>query len=72
MNAPERKVCNPHPVFLKLTSLGSITHFVHKYNIGHKTIEEIVTKNLSECSIKQKKLLIHLFIFPTPNPMQAS
>lgn len=53
MIAPERKVCRPHSDFSKLTNLGSIIYLVHKYNIGHKTREEMLTKNVGECLTEQ-------------------
>lgn len=32
---------------------GSIIHLVHKYNIGHRTKGEMLTKNVNECLTEQ-------------------
>lgn len=65
MIAPEGKVCRPHPAFPKLTNLGGIilVHLMHKYNIGHKTREETLIKNVSNCLIEKSNIDI-FFYFP--------
>ena len=70
MTAPERKARRLLPVFQMLTNVGSIIHLVHKYNIGHKTKEQVLNKNSSKYINEQGN--IGVLIFSTPDRVPAS